>query len=163
MPPADDLQRTEVVRPLGRARGERVAPHVVGLLRRVEERQPAVGVLRGALDVLLAERRDVDRDARPLRLGQHLQRLAEAGALALGQRQVEDLAVVLQALAPQRHPDDVDDLAGAAQRLVVGQPVPALDDLRAGGAEPEDRAAAADVVEPGRGLGERARACASRR
>jgi hypothetical protein len=103
----------------------------------------------------VAERGDVDRHRRTLRLVEQLQRLAEAEPLVGGKRQGEDLAVVPQGLAAKRGPDDVDDLAGPAQRLVVGHPVPALDHLGAGGAEPEDRPAAADVVEPGGGLRER--------
>ena len=71
-------------------------------------------------DVLLAERGDVDRHRRPLGLRQHLQRLAEAEALTLRERQREDLPVVVEPLAAQRHAHDVDDLAGASQRLVVG-------------------------------------------
>ena len=53
--------------------------------------------------------------------------------------------------------DDVDDLAGAAQRLVVGHAVEALDHLGPGGAEADHRAAAGDVVEAGRGLQQGAR------
>ena len=127
------------------------------LLGREEERQPAVGVLRGALDVLLrrAPRR---RSGPPARSGlvSIFSGLPRPVPWPAGSGRWKILPSCSSALAAQRHPDDVDDLAGAAQRLVVGQAVPALDDLRAGGAEAEDRAAAADVVEAGRGLRERA-------
>ena len=59
---------------------------------------------------------------------------------------------LVERLAAQALAQELDDLAGAAQRLVVGHAVEALDDLRAGGAEADDRAAAGDVVEAGRGL-----------
>ena len=68
---------------LARARGERVAPDQVGPLGVEEDRQPAVGDLGGLLDVLGAERRDVDRDGVALGVGEDLQRLAEAGARAV--------------------------------------------------------------------------------
>ena len=55
------------------------------------------------------------------------------------QRQVVELAVVLDRLAAGDDlADDVDVLARAGQRPRVGLAVPALDDLRAGGAEAED-------------------------
>ena len=73
-----------------------------------------------------------------------------------GQRDVEDARVRLQRLALEAGADDPDHLAGAAQRLVVGHPVEALDDLRPGGAEAEHGAAAGDVVEAGGGLEDRA-------
>ena len=94
-------------------------------------------------------------------MGEQLERLAEAEALSSAQRELED-AVVGERLAAHAAPDEVDDLAGAAERLVVGDAVEALDHLRAGRAEAEDRAAAADVVEAGGGLEQRARASASR-
>ena len=89
-----------------------------------------------------------------LGLVEQLERLAEAESLVRWQRERED-AVADQGLATQPHAQDLDDLAGAAERLVVRQTVEALDHLGAGRAEPEDRAAAGDVVEAGRGLEER--------
>ena len=62
----------------------------------------------------------------------------------------------LQRLALEAGPDDPDHLAGAAERLVVGQAVEPLDHLRPRGAETEHRPAAGDVVEAGRGLQDRA-------
>ena len=147
----DDLERAEVGGRLA-APCASASPQTSGLLGVEEERQPAVGHLGGQLDVLVAQRRDPHRDAGALGLVEQLQRLAQAAALVRGQRELED-AVVVSALAAQTLPEDVDDLAGAAQRLVVGEPVEALDHLRAGGAEADDRAAAGDVVEAGRGLG----------
>ncbi len=86
---------------------------------------------------------------------EQLERLAEPGALPLGQRQRED-AVVPQRLAAQAAADQVDDLAGAAERLVVRHSVEALDHLRPARPEAEDRPALRDVVESGRGLQDRA-------
>ena len=53
--------------------------------------------------------------------------------------------------------DQPDDLAGPAERLVVGHPVEPLDHLRPGGAEAEDRPAGGHVVQPGGGLQDRSR------
>ena len=150
-PARGDLQRREVVGALGRAARQRLAPDGRGLLGVEQERQPAVGVLRRALDALRAERGHEDRDRGALGLVEQLEGLAEAGALALGERELED-AVVDERLAAQPAAEDVDDLAGAAQRLVVGDAVEALDDLRAGRAEADHGAAAGHVVEAGRGL-----------
>jgi hypothetical protein len=88
-------------------------------------------------------------------VGEQLQRLAHAGhgAVLLGQRELED-PVAGERLAAQAAADQLDDLAGPAERVGVGQAVEALDHLRARGAEAQDGAAAADVVEPGRGLQE---------
>ncbi len=149
MPPATISRAPRSSERLALPAASGVAPGLVHLLGRVEERQPAVGVLRGALDVLLAQRRDVDRDRRTLGLGQHLQRLAEAEALVRREGQREHLAVVLDRLPADHRPDDLHHLAGAGERLVVGHAVPALDDLRTRGAETQDRAASGDVVEAG--------------
>ena len=140
--------------PPGGTRGERVAPDVPGLLGGEQEGEPPVGVLRGALDVPTAECRHEDRHRGALGPVHQLQRLAEAGALSVGQREVEDRAVVLEAFAAQRRPDDVDDLAGPGQWPVEGDAVPALHHLRTRGAQAEDRPATADVVQTRRGLRE---------
>ena len=58
---------------------------------------------------------------------------------------------------------DLDDLPGAGERLVVRHAVEALDHLRARRAEAEDRPAARQRVEPGRGhRDERRRAAVER-
>ena len=73
-----------------------------------------------------------------------LQRLA----LAAGQRQLVMLALVVdRALAGDDLAHDLDVLAGAAPGLRVGHAVPALGDLRAGGAEAEDEAPAGELVD----------------
>ena len=103
-----------------------------------EERgHPAVGDLAGHLEVLGAEGGDDDRDLAADRVVDQLQAHVE----------LDRLAVVDDALAAQRHADHVDVLAGALQRLLEGHAVPALDHLRAAGAEPEDEAAPAEHVE----------------
>ena len=136
------------------------SPHTsLRLLGHVEDRQPPVGDLGGHRDVLVADRRDVDRDARAHRMVDQLERLAEAGPLSFGQRQVVD-AGVLDRLAPPHHPADLDDLAGAGERAVVGDAVEAFDHLRARRAEAEDGAAVGDGVEAGRGLAEARRRAA---
>ena len=56
-------------------------------------------------------------------------------------------AVVLDRLAAQGGADDLDVLARAAERLAPRDAVPALDHLRPGGAEPEQDAAAGELVE----------------
>ena len=86
-----------------------------------------------------------------------LQRLAEAGALPLGQRDLVARPVVLDALAAPHLAADVDDLAGAAERLVVGDAVEALDHLRARRAEAEDAAAVGQGVDAGGGHGDQRR------
>jgi hypothetical protein len=70
-----------------------------------------------------------------------LQRLAGA----VGQRQLVVLAVVADLLAAQRHLHDVAVLAGAGQRLVEADAVPALRHLRPGDAEPEPEPPAGQV------------------
>jgi hypothetical protein len=63
---------------------------------------PAVGDLRGLLDVLRPERGDPDRDGVALGAGEQLERFAEPGdrAVLLGEREVE-LAVRGQRLPPE--------------------------------------------------------------
>ena len=73
-----------------------------------------------------------------------LQRLA----LAAGQGQLVVLALVVDlALAGDDLADDFDVLAGAAPGLGVGNAVPAFGDLRPGGAEAEEEAAAGELVD----------------
>ena len=124
--------------------------------------QPSADLGR-ELDRLAADRADVDRDLVADRVDVELQRLALAGdALALHQRQRVVLALVLEpALAGDDLLDDLDVLAGAAPGLRVGDAVPALGDLRAGGAEAEDEAAAREGVD--RDAGHRRRGRGPRR
>jgi len=61
-------------------------------------------------------------------------------------REVEVLAVVLDRLARQHLLDDVDRLAGSAKRVPEVDPVPVLDDDRAGGAEAQPEAAVGDLL-----------------
>ena len=91
-----------------------------------------------------------------LGVDEDLQRLAEAEALVLRQRDVED-AVDCQRLALEARSRTIRMTSRVRpERLVVGQPVEPLDHLRPGGAETEHRPAAGDVVEAGRGLQDRA-------
>ncbi len=104
---------------------------------------PAVGDLAGERGVLRADRGEVDRD--PLLHGgdRQLQRLAGP----VGQRQLERLAVELDAFARERHAHHGDVLARALQLLGEALPVPALGDLRAGGADAEDHAPVRELVD----------------
>ena len=136
--------------PLGVAGRERVAPDLLRLLRVVEDRLPAVGQLGGQLDVLRAERGQDDRDVRADRVVDELQRLAESGALPGRQRDLIVRALVLQPLPAPHLAADLDQLAGPGQRRVVGNAVPALDDLRPGRADAQRETSAGDVVEAGR-------------
>ena len=76
-----------------------------------------------------------------------LQRLARA----LGQRQREELAVVLDPLAAQCHPHDVVILAGALQRLGESNAVPTLGNLRAGNTKSQPHPAPGEGVQGGCG------------
>ncbi len=101
------------------------------VLGREEGRDPAVGDLAGERGVLGADRREVDRD--PLLYGgdHQLQRLAGT----VRQRQLERLALELDALARERHAHHGDVLARALKLAAEALPVPALGDLRARGAD----------------------------
>src|SRR5581483_58443 len=129
---------------LGEAGLDVLAPGLLPLVHGEEDRDPAVGDLGGELDGLPADRAEVDGDLAADRVDVELERLALAGdALALPQRQLEVLAPVLEpALAGDDLLDDLDVLASPAPGLLVGDAVPALRDLRAGGAEAEDEAPA---------------------
>lgn len=152
-PCGDGLQRAARRVAHGGALGEGRAPHLLGLLGEVEGGQPAVGDLGGQPDIGGAERGDVERDLLAHRTGEDLQGLAESAALLLGQRHVGDAVVVDDFAAPDPAAQ-FDGLAGPAERLVVRLAVPALDDLRPGRAEPQQRPAAGDRVESGTGLGD---------
>ena len=147
----DHVQRAERRVPLGHPLGHWGAPHLPRLLGQVKERLPAFGQLGGERHVLRANRGDHDRDALAHRVVDQLERLAEAGALIRGERELIVPAVVAEPLPAPHHPADLDQLAGPADGGVVGHAVPALDHLRAGRAEAEGEPAVRDVVQPGRG------------
>ena len=100
----------------GGAFADRVEEHVGGL---GEERvaDPPVGELAGEAEVGRAERRDVDRDVR------RRHQRADGAAFAAGQRQLVDLAVVVEPFAGGDGSDDLDRLAGAAHRPVEAHTV----------------------------------------
>ena len=113
-----------------------------------EDREPAVGHLGGHRHVALAERRDPDRDRGADRVGDDLERLAEPGALAGGERQVVVAAMVLEGRLSAPHvPADLDDLARPTERRGVGDAVEALDHLGPGRAEAEVEASVAERVD----------------
>ena len=128
------------------------AERVVEALGVDEDRQPAVGDLRGERDVLRPDRGEVDRDVGAQRPHHHLQRLAEPGRA----RPVVGDAVVLALVGrPTSRRSAVRTISMYsrvfAERLAPRLAVPALDDLRARGAEAEDEAAARHEVERRRG------------
>ena len=127
-----------------------VEPRLVhpGRLRCVEDRDPAVGDLRGLRDVLRALGTEPDRDVRAQRVHDRLQRLAQPDRplAAVGQRVVRTV-VGHRRLAREHLADDVDHLAGAGERLGERLAVPALDDLRTAHAHAEDDPATAEVVQ----------------
>src|SRR6266699_592059 len=79
-----------------------------------------------------------------------LERLAEAGALIRRQRDRVVPPGVLQPVAPPYAAADLDNLAGTADRRIVGHTVPALDNLRPGCPDAEHEPAAGYIVETGR-------------
>src|SRR5215218_1042682 len=111
-----------------------LVPGLTEGVRRGEDRDPAVGDLGGDLHRLASDRTEEDRDGVPNRMEVELESLA----LAARERQVEVLAVVLQALLA-RHDlaHDLHVLARAAPWLCVRDAVPTLGDLRAGWPEAE--------------------------
>src|SRR5581483_11176658 len=128
-----------------RRRRERVAE----ALRRHEDRQPAVGDLVRERDVLRADRGEVDRDVGPQRSQHQLERLSEPGRAGAVVRDAVVLALVLDHVAPQRRPNDLDILTRLHERLAPRLAVPALYHLRPGRPEPEQEAAAGHEVERG--------------
>ena len=125
------------------------------MLGREQRRDPAVGDLARERGVLGADRGEVDRDALLDGGDRELERLAGP----VGQRQLEGLAVELDALAGERHAHHGDVLARALQLLGEALPVPALGDLRPRGADAEDHAPARELVDRGgRHRGHRRRA-----
>ena len=96
------------------------------------------------------------------RVVDQLQRLAQPGALRRAAAGSCRCPSCSSAFAPPHLAADLDDLPGARDRLVVRHAVEALDHLRPGRAEPEDRPAARQRVEArGRHRHER-RACGCR-
>src|SRR5881628_1957409 len=91
-----------------------------------QRRDPAVGDLAGERGVLRPDRRQVDRDALLHWRDRQLQWLARA----VGERQLERLALEVDALARERHTNHLDVLARALQLLGEAHAVPALADLR---------------------------------
>ena len=138
-PPPRSRRRLPRGRRRAKPSAQRVAVEPV-VLRREEHRQPAVGDLGGERDVLRPLGAEVDRDVGAQRVDRRLQRLAQTGAAGVGQRVVARPSYVDRLLAGDHLADDLDVLAGAGQRLRVRLAVPALDDLRAGGAEAEHEA-----------------------
>jgi len=67
-------------------------------------------------------------------------------------RQLEEVAVVLDGLAREHLPDDLDVLAGAPERAVVLHPVPPLDEDGPARSESEAKAPVRDLLEGRRGL-----------
>jgi hypothetical protein len=109
--------------------------------------EDAVGDLGGERRVPGAEGGDEDRrGGRRRRRG--AQRAAEAGGALAAERHGVDLALVLDPVLGGEHlAEDGDVVAGRRQRLAERDPVPALDDLRSRDAEPEDQAAARQLLE----------------
>src|SRR5207244_1053736 len=112
-----------------------------------EERRadPSIGELAGEAEVGRAERRDVDRQM----YGRHQR--PNGAAFAARERQLVDLAVVVEPVAGGDGADDLDRFAGAAHRLVEGDAVPALHHLRSTRADAEETSAAGQRVQRLRG------------
>ena len=120
--------------------------------RGVEDGQPAVADLGSKRHVLRALGAQHDRDIGSQRVGDRLERLAEAGSALARQRQRVMRAVAGdRLLARPNLAHDVDVLPGAGQRLGERLAVPALNDLRPGHAEPQDVPATGEVIERQRG------------
>jgi len=132
-----------------RLRPARCAPSSSGSrsVGREKYRQPAVRDLAGERHVPGTERGQVDRDSLLDRPDAELQRLARA----VGQRQVDRLAVELHLLVLQGQAHDRHVLARALQLLAESDAVEALRDLRPRRAEAQDEAPVGKVVDGGRG------------
>ena len=129
---------------------------VADVLGAEEGGQPAVGDLARELRVLGPDRGDVDRH--PVLHGSDHQ--LEGLARAVGQRQLVDLTVVDDPLATERHAQDLDVLARAAQLAGERLAVPALGDLGPGRPDPKQHPPAGDLVESRRGHRRHARRAA---
>src|SRR5450759_2626627 len=116
------------------------------LAGREPQRQPAVRDLPGQFDVARTDGGQVDGQVAAHPAYRQLQWLARA----IRERERVVLTGVHHLLTPQRHPDDLDVLPGAAQRCGEPDSVPALRHLRPGHAEPEPEPPAGDDVQGGR-------------
>ena len=117
--------------------------HQVGAFRRHEDRQDAVGDLARQPHAAGRDRGGVDLAA-AVAVQDALQRLAEPGRV---RPVIGDLVVLAPGApaaprAPGSAADDVDVFPRAGHRLAVGHAVPALDHLRAGGADAAEEAVA---------------------
>ena len=112
----------------------------------VPDREPAVGDLRGLLDALRTDGRDVDRDLPAVE--DRAKRLSEPGRVRAGVRDLVVLAAVHdRLLARPDLPDDRHVFARLDERLSEALAVPALDHLRAGDAEAEEEAPTGELIE----------------
>ena len=114
------------------------------VLGREQRRDPAVGDLAGERGVLRPDRGEVDRDLLLHGGDGQLERLAET----VGEWQLEGLAVELarvRARAPCGSTATYSRVRCSCLRKPL--PVPALGDLRPGGADPEDHAPAGELVD----------------
>ncbi len=110
-------------------------------------------------DVLRPDRCEVDGDDRPDRAQDQLERLAEPRCVRGRVGDVVVRPVVLERLLPcEDRADDRDVLACPRERLAPGLAVPALGDLWAGRAEPEQHPTARERVERRHRRGGRGRA-----
>src|SRR5215216_1037276 len=118
-----------------------LVPRLAERVGRGEDRNPPVCDLGGDLHGPAPDRAQEDRDRVAHGMEVQLERLA----LAVRERELEVLAVVLQALIPRDDlADDLHVLARAAPRLWIRSAEPALRDLRAGGPETEYETAAGE-------------------
>nr|AHE14883.1 hypothetical protein asmbl_6 [uncultured bacterium] len=145
--PDDHVQVPERGVALGPARGQRGSPDVRCPLGVEEDRLPLLRDLGGQLDVLRPQCREQHGHALAHRGVDELQRLAQARAPVRWQRHGVLRAVVDEPLAAPHLAAHLHDLACPLQRGVVGDAVPALHDLRAGGADPEGEPAVGDEVQ----------------
>jgi hypothetical protein len=129
-------------------RGQRVGEHV-GVLGHERGAEPAVGDLPGHLEALRRECGQVDRQVRLGRRGR-----AEGLALPAGQRQLVDLALVLEALSPDGPAHDLHGLPHPLHRPVEANAVPALDHLRPAHPQAEHEASARHGLQAHRGHGQ---------
>jgi hypothetical protein len=113
----------------------------------VEDAEPAVGDLAGELEVLGADRGQVDRHVVADRPDGQLQRLARS----VRQREGEVLALVRDGLAAEGGVHDGNVLTRPEQRLREPDAVPALRHLRPGHAETEPEPPVRQPVQGGRG------------
>ncbi len=148
-----DVEAVKVAAGPGRPGGQLVA-EPAGVLGREQEPEPAVGQLPGQGQVLRSHGRQVDGQPRLGRGDGQLEGLAGA----VGQRQLQGLALVGDPPALQGHPDHGHVVAGPGQGAGEPLPVPALGHLGPGQAEAEPEPPPRQLVEGGRGHGRHGRA-----